>query len=52
MKAVGCSSEYFGSKLNILNNEIFAIQNVLEGWEEQACIQCTDQNGKKYDLDN
>ena len=29
----------------MVENKIYGAQNVLEGWEEEVCVKCTDPKG-------
>ena len=53
MKDKGCLITYSGIFLSVNNNfEIYGLSNVINGWNEQVCVSCSDYKGFELARDN
>ena len=44
IKAEGCASPYVGSNLSATGTTFFGNNNILDGWTETVCLECTGNN--------
>ena len=45
IKSKDCIDPYFQSFISINGNKINGKQNIIEGWNENVCLECKDVKG-------